>query len=54
MDENNGEDYIKEKDLNGYSKSLSMEEMEIIFTQMKKSLCYIECKDNGHGTGFFL
>ena len=31
---------------------LSMEDMEIIFNKMKKSI-YIECKDNGHWTGFF-
>ena len=45
-------DYIEEKDLKRYSKSMSLEEKEIAFKQMKYSICKIIC-NVGHGTGFF-
>ena len=54
MEDKYEDDYIKEKELKAHSKYLSMEEMEIIFNQIKKSICHIECKDNGHGIVFFI
>ena len=51
--EENEYDYIEEKDLSGYSKSLSNEEMKILMDLNEKKICKIECNDGDHGTGFF-
>ena len=50
------DDYEKEKDLEGHSKSMSLEAMEIVAKQMKNCVCKIKFKvggKNGNGTGFF-
>ena len=48
----NPEDIIQEKDLDGYSKSMTIEAIKIVYDQMENSICLI--KNNGRrGTGFF-
>ena len=47
------EDYIKEKELPNMPKSAPLEVLENLIPLMKTHICRIECKDGGHGTGFF-
>ena len=46
-------DYIPEKDLPNYSKSISIEEMITGIRQMKNSILKIKNADGGIGTGFY-
>ena len=47
------EDIIQEKDLDGYSKSMTIEAIKIVYHQMENSICLI--KNNGlKGTDFFV
>ena len=45
------DNYIAEKDLEDHPIGISLEQMEVLPNQMKKSICKIKCKE-GHGTGF--
>ena len=47
------QDYIPEKSLHNYSKSMDLESLEIIGKQMRNSICKIYCHDGSVGTGFF-
>ena len=47
------ESYIKEKFLQNYCNSISIEQMEIFIEQMKTKIFRIKCRDGGYGTGFF-
>ena len=50
------DDYEKEKDLVNHSKSMSLEQLEMVAKQMKNSVCKIRIQidgKSGHGTGFF-
>ena len=52
----NDDDYEQEKDLVNHSKSMSLEQLEMVANQMKNSVCKIRFKiggKSGHGTGFF-
>ena len=46
-------DYIEEKDMGEYSKSISHSTMKMLFTILEKSICKIKCNGGGHETGFF-
>ena len=46
-------DYIPEKDLPNYSKSISLEEMITGIKQMQNSILKIKNADGGIGTGFY-
>ena len=48
------QDYILEKSLQNYSKSMDLESLEIIGKQMRNSICKIYCHDGSIGTGFFV
>ena len=48
-----GQNYIKEKDIEGSPNPISFEKMENILEQIKKCICDIKCTVQGHGTGFF-
>ena len=45
--------YIPEKKLKNHPSPISSEALEIIQSQMKKSICKIQCDDESSGTGFF-
>ena len=45
--------YIKEKDLNNVSESISIDILKIIIEQTEQSICKINCSNGGTGTGFF-
>ena len=45
--------YIPEKKLKNHPSPISSEALEIIQSQMKKSICKIQCDDGFSGTGFF-
>ena len=49
----NEESYIKEKSLEKYPQSISVENLKIIIEQSEKSICKIICDKGGFGTGFF-
>ena len=42
-----------EKCIENYPKSMDSEKMEIVLTQMKKSICKVELENDIYGTGFF-
>ena len=44
---------INEKEIKDHSKSIQSETLEKILVQLKKSICKIDLKEGGHGTGFF-
>ena len=46
-------DYIAQKELENFPKSISIEQMDIIKRQMATSICKIKCPNGGFGTGFF-
>ena len=46
-------DYINEKQLKNYPKSLPLSKMKIIMEQMDKAVFRIHCSKGGYGTGFF-
>ena len=46
-------DYIEEKDIGDYSKSISHSTMKMLFIILERSICKINCNDGSHGTGFF-
>jgi hypothetical protein len=46
-------DYINEKQLKNYPKSLPLSKMKIIMEQMNTAVCRIHCIKGGYGTGFF-
>ena len=49
--EGKNEEYQKEIDIENHPNPISLEQMEYIIKQMKKSIYKIKC-DNGYGTGF--
>ena len=49
--EGQNEEYQKEIDIENHPNPISLEQMEYIIKQMKKSIYKIKC-NNGYGTGF--